>query len=170
MHSAVYCLRRRAHLSVSSSLKLSVWWGQGHHVGWHTHVSALGVCSLHIYTNTQMHLDRDHMFKSADVSVCLCSWGWYASGTTVCLLDFYLVVLTFSVALKVLSFCYLSGHWYWCQGDMHQKFNSLLDPSGPALDSEYDLEMQIWWLSVNELAETYLERDPLALKHNQIFC
>lgn len=120
----------------------------------------------HAYTYTQMDLDGCHMLVFADVSVCLCSWGWYASGTTVCLFDFYLVVLTHSLALKVLPFCCLSGHWYWCQGDMHQKSNSpcIL---GLALDSEYGLETQTLCLSVNK--EDYLERAPWALQHSSCF-
>lgn len=50
-----------------------------------------------------MHLDVRRMLRFVDESVCLRSWDWSASGTTACLFDRYLVVLTLSWALKVVS-------------------------------------------------------------------
>lgn len=78
------------------------------------------------------------MLKFVDVTVCLCSWGWSASGTAVCLFDLYLVVLTFSPALKVASLVTDTDAW---------KIQS-----NSVLNSEYDLETQTWCLSVNEEA------------------
>lgn len=127
----------------------------------HTHAQA---CT---FTQTHMHLDGCHMLKVVGESVCLCSWDWSASGMTVCLFDHYLVVLTLSCALKVLPFCCLSGHWYWCQGDRLWKSN-FLSLWGLDLDSEYDLRIQSWCFLVHE--EAYLELDPRALKHTEIFC
>lgn len=123
------------------------------------------------YTHSHLHKHTNAFGQMPYVKVCRCECVFMQlrlirKWDDCVFIWFYLVILTLSLALKVLSFCCLDGYWYWCQGDMHWTFNSLC-PLRPALDSEYDLEKQSCCLSVNE--EAYLEeRDPLVLKHKQI--
>lgn len=98
------------NLSVNSSLTLSVCWGQRHRGGGHAHecIHIFGARACTYARRWGCIFDECHMLKFADVSVCLCSWGRYAGGTTACLFDFYLVVLTLRLALEVVPFAVAS--------------------------------------------------------------
>lgn len=160
MHSAVF-FRRRAPLSVNTTLKVSVWWGQGCPLRGHMHTKCVCTRSAHkcIWTNA--------ICLSLSMWVCVYAaevdpgeagdslFIWLLSGcfnSQSCSQSVAFVLPPPVVDTDASKICQKSHSLY------------LL---GPGLGSEFDLETQTWCLSVNEKA--YLKRDPGALKHTEIY-